>query len=183
MKKDHPRLRGKDSTTFLPKSSITGSPPLTRERPVSTVSTPSFLGITPAYAGKTNKRVARSKINTDHPRLRGKDVCRFCFMIICCMDHPRLRGKDKRPMIFNSSFEGSPPLTRERLVFVFGLKVIYWITPAYAGKTFQLAELLLQLQDHPRLRGKDPASASQQDYYIGSPPLTRERLFLDFIIR
>ena len=74
----------------------------------------------------------------DHPRLRGKDMFtlhlyKFTHRItpayagktVMCQavclaiwDHPRLRGKDIIGTVTHYIDEGSPPLTRERLVYL-----------------------------------------------------------------
>ena len=51
------------------------------------------------------------------------------------------------------------------------------ITPAYAGKTRQSQTLMLQCQDHPRIRGKDESGKLRNWQLLGSPPHTRERLY------
>ena len=50
---DHPRLRGKNFSHDKIDLKEIGSPPLTREKHSSPLSTSFNLGITPAYAGKT----------------------------------------------------------------------------------------------------------------------------------
>ena len=70
---------------------------------------------------------------------------------------------------------GSPPHTRERPTFP---NLETWdlgITPAYAGKTYHTQHNQIQLQEHPRIRGKDQRSYSFSNVNIGSPPHTRER--------
>ena len=51
-------------------------------------------------------------------------------------------------------FQGSPPLTRGKVGFLLLLMLIQRITPAYAGKSGNLARSHEILQDHPRLRGE-----------------------------
>ena len=51
--RDHPRLRGKDGTSYWQRVIRQGSPPLTRERQFTFLNTAPLAGITPAYAGKT----------------------------------------------------------------------------------------------------------------------------------
>ena len=70
---DHPRSRGKDDGTATTLSIGTGSPPLTRERPVEVLATLKYFGITPAHAGKTKVMSKSFTEHGDHPRSRGKD--------------------------------------------------------------------------------------------------------------
>ena len=50
---DHPRLRGKDFSRTFSGRTLSGSPPLTRERLSRAMTEFENAGITPAYAGKT----------------------------------------------------------------------------------------------------------------------------------
>ena len=73
-----------------------------------------FLGITPAYAGTTQKAKFEQLKRGDHPRLRGNDDT----------------------ILYKSALVlGSPPLTRERLLSVRMECDYNGITPAYAGTT------------------------------------------------
>ena len=112
--RDHPRLRGKDLEDEIATIKAIGSPPLTRERPITTVENYLKTRITPAYAGKT--------------------VCSFA-CVCAAWDHPRLRGKDRHTDRKAGYRLGSPPLTRERLLMEKGHRPEWRITPACAGKT------------------------------------------------
>ena len=91
--KDHPRSCGKDGARHSTRAATSGSPPLVRER-LSCVGTIfSYLGITPARAGKTPYAITRSSIIRDHPR--------------SC-------GKDREKEVIGTDWPGSPPLVRER---------------------------------------------------------------------
>ena len=48
-----------------------GSPPLTREPQIFPIQIIDQVGITPAYAGTTFRKVAHKDPEEDHPRLRG----------------------------------------------------------------------------------------------------------------
>ena len=91
---DHPRLRGNNHTAITCTSSMTGSPPLTREQRDDFRYCDTDSGITPAYAGTTQIVCLSGQISEDHPRLRGNNL---------------KRGFDLK------SVGGSPPLTREQL--------------------------------------------------------------------
>ena len=126
-------------------------------------------GITPACAGKT----------------RAADVV--------CMglkDHPRMRGEDCLILQWNQFKGGSPPHARGRLIKAMnpgnikritpharGRPAVYVratfvdrITPACAGKTVIGNNLLKSLQDHPRMRGEDPAVGESVVHGIGITP-------------
>ena len=70
---------------------------------------------------------------------------------------------------------GSPPLTRERQAKSECVGGVCGITHAYAGKTKLYQEYMKDVQDHPRLRGKDRVTTQLESVETGSPPLTRER--------
>ena len=111
-------------------------------------------GITPAYAGKTTRLLKKTLAFWDHPRVCGKDLFLF--------------GLRTRRL-------GSPPRMRERLLSVRGLENSLRITPAYAGKTSFQPNWCTQLQDHPRVCGKDLLHNARMKHKAGSPPRMRER--------
>ena len=53
---------------------ILGSPPRMREKRELEAEMTSYLGITPAYAGKTIKCYRLYSLNRDHPRMCGKNM-------------------------------------------------------------------------------------------------------------
>ena len=111
---DHPRVCGKDSYRILTQMIMMGSPPRMRERRVYSSTRIIVIGITPAYAGKTQLGGGFWRTAKDHPR-----VC----------------GKDKSNSMKMARLLGSPPRMRERLVHSFPFLDSTRITPAYAGKT------------------------------------------------
>ena len=111
---DHPRVCGKDSATCLSALNGTGSPPRMRERQKQPNTYYSTMGITPAYAGKTETAgLAKA----------------------CGEDHPRVCGKDEWVIRMGNIHKGSPPRMRERRNLEIHKRVSAGITPAYAGKT------------------------------------------------
>ena len=68
-----------------------------------------------------------------------------------------------------------PPLTQERLTYLWTMLANVGITPACAGQTKWQVCFLGLLKDHPRLRGKDSVQKGGEFLKLGSPPLTRER--------
>ena len=71
---------------------------------------------------------------------------------------------------------GSPPLTRGKGSF--GISLLLWqgITPAYAGKSFDLWHVRKLGPDHPRLRGEKLGTGRKRCKIVGSPPLTRGKV-------
>ena len=151
---DHPRSRGKDMATSWYLCSLSGSPPLARERRLLRRDRIRDAGITPARAGKTIRVDRKVSLRWDHPRSRGKDPstpCAICVVI------------------------GSPPLARERPDCEAAFMAADRITPARAGKTLEEALHVTNCGDHPRSRGKDQSRGSMKPVRRGSPPLARER--------
>ena len=117
--KDHPRLCGEKSITGLFRDSHKGSPPPMRGKGYMFVGFWCFVGITPAYAGKSTN----------------------CFQI-CGFgeDHPRLCGEKHVTRIFQQRATGSPPPMRGKGYLYKCPKYGRGITPAYAGKRSPLHE-------------------------------------------
>ena len=91
------------------------------------------LGITPAYAGKSNCGCTGIDTKGDHPRLCGE--------------------KDERDGKCNLA-TGSPPPMRGKAEMSENRGFIVGITPAYAGKSSRLPFIPTSFQDHPRLCGE-----------------------------
>ena len=70
--RDHPRLRGEYSMTYVESAVLSGSPPLARGILRSTSLQARWLRITPACAGNTEPIKPRCDFKRDHPRLRGE---------------------------------------------------------------------------------------------------------------
>ena len=111
---DHPRSCGKDMLFMAIRAAISGSPPLVRERHALYGNTGSYIGITPARAGKTSTCSERKENKMDHPRSCGKDLI-LGVRSVCS--------------------GGSPPLVRERRQNRYRRMPAHGITPARAGKT------------------------------------------------
>ena len=149
---DHPRLRGEHLTRCTTTRSILGSPPPTRGTLLAHPAQFWMKGITPAYAGNTEKHMEIPSWDEDHPRLRGEhDIS--------------TRRK--------SGVQGSPPPTRGTHRNRIGREHKDRITPAYAGNTIVPKETILQCRDHPRLRGEHLLTFSKTFQETGSPPPTR----------
>ena len=130
----------------------TGSPPLTRGLPYIHALYSACRGITPAHAGTTQSISCMCRSSQDHPRSRG--------------DYFKAHANTLRQV-------GSPPLTRGLLRTLPGRDRDHGITPAHAGTTLHLCDLIQSVQDHPRSRGDYCFTAAVKKSYPGSPPLTR----------
>ena len=94
---------------------------------------PGIGGITPAYAGKSNRLTVAKRTAKDHPRVCGEK----------CPTRAR-----------NRNAAGSPPRMRGKVFAVKNITFNYRITPAYAGKSCLLNLSGVRLEDHPRVCGE-----------------------------
>ena len=152
--RDHPRVCGKNSLTKTIDVPRTGSPPRVREKPFLGRTHISEIGITPACAGKTIYWWPSFLDRRDHPRVCGKNTC-ACELPPACV--------------------GSPPRVREKLVFEDGAWSPDRITPACAGKTQNIKSASREVEDHPRVCGKNKSWHWQPYLPAGSPPRVREK--------
>ena len=117
------------------------------------------VGITPAYAGKS--QFGRSI------QFQSKD-------------HPRLCGEKQRDTPSQPRISGSPPPMRGKVFTVSTPCVSTRITPAYAGKSSRIPRLHLRERDHPRLCGEKGARLFAKIDPSGSPPPMRGKVFKFF---
>ena len=155
--RDHPRVRGEHDLTEMCRWLSSGSPPRTRGalRQPDPAGVPP--GITPAYAGSTQRRRTPAGSAGDHPRVRG--------------EHPT--PKDSRRIR-----RGSPPRTRGAPAHGWPVGRGAGITPAYAGSTQVSVMPQTIARDHPRVRGEHHAGHVSVHPGQGSPPRTRGALSL-----
>ena len=115
--KDHPRVCGEKWYIHQRCWQRIGSPPRVRGKVVYPSEVLAEDRITPACAGKRQLRAAHKAADTDHPRVCGEKRVRGIFLLSSIGSPPRVRGKAK------------------------GLKnryIISRITPACAGKSFNM---------------------------------------------
>ena len=115
-RKDHPHLRGENSTIYGKIRFFLGSPPLTWGKPMLLFHIALIRRITPTYVGKTSFHPNRHNCTEDHPHLRGENAVNQ--NIVCAA-------------------EGSPPLTWGKLIMKRRKIVLDRITPTYVGKTLK----------------------------------------------
>ena len=119
--RDHPRVCGKNSYFTLNGVYRPGSPPRVREKRKMFYDMRFSVGITPACAGKT------------------QTVRKKCFHR---QDHPRVCGKNLKGLNPATLLSGSPPRVREKLSPFRSIILYLRITPACAGKTWQVGDCL-----------------------------------------
>ena len=110
---DHPRLCGEKLNGSIKPNLWVGSPPPMRGKVSAARLVGHTGGITPAYAGKSQKFAD-------------------CFQI--CGDHPRLCGEKVIALFESTPHEGSPPPMRGKVEHHDEFEIDFGITPAYAGK-------------------------------------------------
>jgi hypothetical protein len=110
---DHPRVCGEKVRRDAPAGGAVGSPPRMRGKAKELPPRQCYLGITPAYAGKSTRPFSSGHENGDHPRVCGE--------------------KQKTPP-WGVEKGGSPPRMRGKGVQPRDKRVAVRITPAYAGK-------------------------------------------------
>ena len=133
MYQDHPRLCGEKISNRSDLVSVIGSPPPMRGKESLSKGQRDHFGITPAYAGKSQKSKVSDWVEQDHPRLCGEK-----------------HGQKQK----HRQTKGSPPPMRGKVNFArFGTYGL-GITPAYAGKSEFLPHQPDRPKDHPRLCGE-----------------------------
>ena len=149
----HPRSRGENTPTTARPLTVTGSSPLTRGKPITSISRAVRPGLIPAHAGKTDIPDHWQGRRGAHPRSRGENRRRYCIRGPDPVAHPRSRGENRRR---------SRPATS-----------CLWLIPAHAGKTRPKPRGAPRLRAHPRSRGENFIQLRRLKMSAGSSPLTR----------
>ena len=130
---DHPRVCGEKSFKTSTSCWSKGSPPRMRGKAKELPPRQCYLGITPAYAGKSFPKSLLMKLIWDHPRVCGEKSG----------DPGKVAG-----------LTGSPPRMRGKEISKAPLSGLQGITPAYAGKSSRLWTRSTRFRDHPRVCGE-----------------------------
>ena len=130
----HPRRRGEDLEQDYQGAKAMETPPQARGRRGRTLCGRTHCGNTPAGAGKTCISEHFKPANWKHPRRRGEDATSTA-----------LATKEQE----------TPPQARGRLEP--GIRDLKHLgnTPAGAGKTVSMINMISKLKKHPRRRGED----------------------------
>ena len=131
--RDHPRIRGEHDAHIGSDATYPGSSPHTRGARAPVDMGLSSSRIIPAYAGSTNQPVVISAHHSDHPRIRGEHEDEAEGEGACGGSSPHTRGAP--PGVGDAGDEAG-------------------IIPAYAGSTGMGPKILLEMWDHPRIRGE-----------------------------
>ena len=114
---DHPRVCGEKKDNPDEWSEVQGSPPRMRGKAGLVQIVGRLRGITPAYAGKRVRRSSTHPGSKDHPRVCGEKRALSRSWAACGGSPPRMRGKGYEEVVHIQ---------------------VARITPAYAGKSWQI---------------------------------------------
>ena len=117
-RRDHPRVCGEHSDSFLSHGHRAGSSPRMRGTREFDRLRDGCVGIIPAYAGNTLWTSVTPTLIEDHPRVCGEHIVWVCHASSYLGSSPRMRGTHR--------------LKRRRIVII-------GIIPAYAGNTSNLS--------------------------------------------
>ena len=148
----HPRSRGENQGPASGVDHESGSSPLTRGKPLVSLTWCEIERLIPAHAGKTRSLPSRCMATLAHPRSRGENLCE-----VEDADAPA----------------GSSPLTRGKLEPVDHGADGGRLIPAHAGKTSCRFPVRSDNAAHPRSRGENKRRLWIRKYMGGSSPLTR----------
>ena len=131
--RDHPRVCGEKPVYHVCLEAQKGSPPRMRGKVQGTYITQRYIGITPAYAGKSAIERENGLAVRDHPRVCGEKFTVNTVSAWCLGSPPRMRGKG---------------------IMILSLTHTTGITPAYAGKSTLKVLMKMRRWDHPRVCGE-----------------------------
>ena len=134
-----------------------GSPPRGRGKVPYPQRGPEVNRITPAWAGKREQRSVCTDVHEDHPRVGGEKAPVLSCGFIDLGSPPRGRGKAYCGQV-NDPLSG--------------------ITPAWAGKRYDLLLRHYLCGDHPRVGGEKRATRSTIPATLGSPPRGRGKVLV-----
>ena len=149
---DHPRACGENHLRETAARRAVGSPPRMRGKRTKTTRKRVSNRITPAHAGKTERRRIRA---------------------ITISDHPRACGENKASLTMEDLSVGSPPRMRGKQLNISRSFLCIRITPAHAGKTSCSCISLPTKPDHPRACGENKVEGDVVIQEGGSPPRMR----------
>ena len=155
---DHPRTCGEKTDVTSSVVFRSGSPPHMLGKASPFHFHFSFIGITPAHAGKSTLFFMDS----------------FGFW-----DHPRTCGEKTHVTIAGVSKKGSPPHMRGKAYSERYRDALEGITPAHAGKRLDPKEMRKIYRDHPRTCGEKNASHANDKANLGSPPHMRGKVYME----
>ena len=134
------------------------------------------VGITPACAGKSEKRCRSCPLTRITPAYAGKRPAASAARS-AKWDHPRVCGEKFRFILLSLLSSGSPPRVRGKAGGCRTAAASSGITPAYAGKSYSGSFSFFTPSDHPRVCGEKLHSLPKKRRLLGSPPRMRGKGF------
>ena len=169
---NHPRVCGEQSNNPISRKSQTGSSPRVRGAAVALGVPAHGLGIIPACAGSSVRRVRPPKKHRDHPRVCGEQLLACSMLIVVSGSSPRVRGA-------GGSCSGSgrhngiiPACAGSRDSFALRHSS-FGIIPACAGSRSGRPSPWSSSRDHPRVCGEQPFPCPFSVVSPGSSPRVR----------
>ena len=153
--RDYPSVCGEKTPDASSTTKSIGSPPRMRGKAKRHVADDGMIGITPAYAGKSEV---------------------FGYQEAWAEDHPRVCGEKVEPNVFSFQIRGSPPRVRGKEGKPNEQGLLTGITPACAGKRRKTSSDRTRATDHPRVCGEKSQLRCAAASCEGSPPRVRGKV-------
>ena len=152
IRRDHPRVRGEQTSRPTMDTCGAGSSPRARGTGVHGSVEHREAGIIPACAGNRRRGWRPTTDSRDHPRMRGEQLSVMSRSVKLLGSSPHARGTDGLVMF---------------CVLPSG------IIPACAGNSIERLELVVGGRDHPRMRGEQLLADKNKILDTGSSPHAR----------
>ena len=136
-----------DSQTY-----VEGTSPRARGKPTRFTPKSCRMRNIPACAGKTLGCTQPQIFESEHPRVRGENIC--------------------TPFVPPDSI-GTSPRARGKLLIPNGFGIVGRNIPACAGKTHIPVAILIAEKEHPRVRGENASIACETSMPPGTSPRAR----------
>ena len=172
---DHPRACGEKACFALFMVCCMGSPPRMRGKDELRQAIAVQHRITPAHAGKGRSVDSRPIQKRITPAHAGKRCCRSSWSVQLG-DHPRACGEKSGFLRHCASYSGSPPRMRGKGTRTDVDEKHQRITPAHAGKRYNMGVLITHFRDHPRACGEKYTPPVPFCQLPGSPPRMRGKV-------
>ena len=130
------------------------------------------LGSPPRRRGKAKERNVQLNLTRITPAWAGKSRRRMTSWG-GVLDHPRVGGEKGSGVISKIAGLGSPPRGRGKVMLFTLLPMGRGITPAWAGKSMIVRSVCLSSVDHPRVGGEKIVDFFCMVVIVGSPPRGR----------
>ena len=190
---DHPRVGGEKFLPECQSALFQGSPPRGRGKAILAECWHGFIGITPAWAGKSGSRKPKKIVEKDHPRVggekgwyvpyhsdrggsppRGRGKATFWGKVRGKVRiTPAWAGKSLCSICSSGRLWGSPPRGRGKVSSTMQTDFTTGITPAWAGKSNTTECFNISTRDHPRVGGEKRLMVLVLRAVTGSPPRGR----------